>query len=742
MAAARGMAAPLLVRLEPAPDAQSGEKLRRKLEKYFQSKRDSGGGECEVRAGGQPGTYRVCFRQERDRRSVRSRGKHVLEVGEQSLQILVEPQEPEQGGEPPREQPTAEAMAGKVRRVSRPRPALWEGKNTHFDTFFFFSLQIFISVSVTLNASMFTEQQREEITMICPNLRRERSRDVDGYEKLTGDYADIEKLYHYCKDLIAGNDKSHRFSYSEIKSDLEFENGLDAEKSLCVPTAHYEYFSHAYKGKTEELCGRLGVGIKSKNSDSGNTQICFTCDTNPTSIQAAKEAFTTAFLSSTKDLDQKRIPFTNSNEVKEAKMKINARLPNLLVQQEGNKLLLRGPTSEISAAQEFLAEESEKSQTEKNMRISAELYKYRNGIEVDASEFKLLEPILSKEIEDISRNFDTMVDNVPHGQKMVIRFKPRTYAFDMSSHATESFISAFQDASARLREKGISWTLSEDNKKRVNMHIDGKQLENLPVKLKEDKFVSGSLPNYLHGAENCNMSVLDTEETAQTRNRTVLVSDPRPQEASRVSEMKYDRQKSKLASKEKKAEDEEQGKEVCVICMSSIINKEVLTKCRHAFCKSCIQQAMMYKKVCPICNICYGVIQGDQPEGKMTSKIIPGELPGYPTCKTIEIRYDMPSGIQTKSHPNPGKPYSGTVRTAYLPDNKEGQEILHLLRKAFDQKLIFTVGQSRSTGSDDVITWNDIHHKTRKDGGPTKFGYPDPDYLKRVRSELKAKGIE
>ena len=75
---------------------------------------------------------------------------------------------------------------------------------------------------------------------------------------------------------------------------------------------------------------------------------------------------------------------------------------------------------------------------------------------------------------------------------------------------------------------------------------------------------------------------------------------------------------------------------------------------------------------------------------------------------------------QQSNHPNPGKPYYATSRTAYLPDNKEGREILQLLRRAFNQKLIFTVGQSRTTGAQGVITWNDIHHKTSMTGGPTK----------------------
>nr|KAF6377802.1 deltex E3 ubiquitin ligase 3L [Myotis myotis] len=106
------------------------------------------------------------------------------------------------------------------------------------------------------------------------------------------------------------------------------------------------------------------------------------------------------------------------------------------------------------------------------------------------------------------------------------------------------------------------------------------------------------------------------------------------------------------------------------------------------------------------------------------------------------IPNSVDSCVQKEEHPNPGKPYSGTKRTAFLPNNKEGKEVLTLLQKAFDQKLIFTVGDSRVSGMSDVITWNDIHHKTSMIGGPEMYGYPDPNYLKRVKQELKDKGIE
>lgn len=38
-----------------------------------------------------------------------------------------------------------------------------------------------------------------------------------------------------------------------------------------------------------------------------------------------------------------------------------------------------------------------------------------------------------------------------------------------------------------------------------------------------------------------------------------------------------------------------------------------------------------------------------------------------------------------------------------------------------------------TTGMDNQIVWNGIHHKTALSGGPGSFGYPDDTYLKRVK---------
>ncbi|XP_055770581.1 E3 ubiquitin-protein ligase DTX3L-like [Salvelinus fontinalis] len=183
-------------------------------------------------------------------------------------------------------------------------------------------------------------------------------------------------------------------------------------------------------------------------------------------------------------------------------------------------------------------------------------------------------------------------------------------------------------------------------------------------------------------------------------------------------------------------------KEKCTICMDEFTDKEKLS-CNHEFCKECLKRSVEnLGAICPLCKDVFGMVEGQQPDGTMTWRLDKANLAGFHDCGMIVISYDIPHGQQTKKHPNPGKHFYGTQRTAYLPDNNEGKKVLKLLKKAFDQKLIFTVGTSRTTGADDCVTWNDIHHKTRPDGGAQNFGYPDPDYLRRVKDELKAKGIE
>ncbi|KAG0585421.1 hypothetical protein M758_2G010100 [Ceratodon purpureus] len=188
----------------------------------------------------------------------------------------------------------------------------------------------------------------------------------------------------------------------------------------------------------------------------------------------------------------------------------------------------------------------------------------------------------------------------------------------------------------------------------------------------------------------------------------------------------------------------------CPICVTSLRerNSVMLAKCRHVFCKECIMRWFETRPTCPVCTMAYGVITGIQPNGTMSVRIIPTDSPefgsgleGFPGVDIIQIHYNFPSGIQGPEHPSPGRRYTGTRRVAYLPFTKEGEDVLSLLKTAWDRRLLFSVGTSITTGQRDVVTWSGVHHKTNTWGGPTNFGYPDATYFARVKAELAEKGV-
>mmetsp|Transcript_3599 Transcript_3599/g.4136 ORF Transcript_3599/g.4136 Transcript_3599/m.4136 type:complete len:462 (+) Transcript_3599:177-1562(+) len=190
--------------------------------------------------------------------------------------------------------------------------------------------------------------------------------------------------------------------------------------------------------------------------------------------------------------------------------------------------------------------------------------------------------------------------------------------------------------------------------------------------------------------------------------------------------------------------------DICVICQEDMFpsSEKVikLTACSHCFHLDCIQPLLKTNSQCLKCPVCFKVsgdaekIMGNQPVSgcTMTTSTFHGHISGL-HGKALEINYHLPNGKQTADHPNPGQRYTGTSRTAYLPDTTEGREVLNLLKKAWDRRLIFAIGTSITTGQDNCVTWAGIHHKTSSDGGA--YGYPDSTYLARVKGELKDRGV-
>ena len=177
----------------------------------------------------------------------------------------------------------------------------------------------------------------------------------------------------------------------------------------------------------------------------------------------------------------------------------------------------------------------------------------------------------------------------------------------------------------------------------------------------------------------------------------------------------------------------EQNPDDCTIFETFQFNVVLLENCvDHFFHIECLNNLIGDKTSikCPVCSKIYGILMGNMPYGTFNAYKIEQRCQGF-NCNTILINYNFPSG----------NGYSGTSRNCYLPNNKEGREVLALLYIAFQRKLTFTVGTSITTGRKNTVVWNGIHHKTSLFGGPTCFGYPDPNYFNRVKEELAARGV-
>lgn len=184
-----------------------------------------------------------------------------------------------------------------------------------------------------------------------------------------------------------------------------------------------------------------------------------------------------------------------------------------------------------------------------------------------------------------------------------------------------------------------------------------------------------------------------------------------------------------------------QKKEDCPICCSEFDSYDrspsswQVLQCTHKLCVKCYKTMLTTRSTmsgvehtfikCPFCQGISGTEIGTCPDMHMNVSIQSNSCESYESTSTLCIHY-MSSSFK---------------RTAYLPNNADGNEILGLLRIAFDRRLCFSVGTSATTGRENVIVWN-IHHKTSQSGGVSHYGYPDPGYIDRVKWELKSFGIE
>ncbi|XP_036059408.1 E3 ubiquitin-protein ligase DTX3L [Onychomys torridus] len=761
---------PLLARLpEAIPWAH------RKLEKYFQS-RASGGGECSVQPVGPsaPDTFEVKFLERAAKERVLEQGEHQMLIDGKPVPIILEtikkpvedpssrpPSLTQSSAETPSSRPpsltqsSAETPSSRLPSLTHSLVEALSDEEPVSNSADSIVQKVFLAVTAELNCELLSREQRACIAAVCPGIRSVEG--DDGIAKVCGNFRDIEKIHHFLSMQLLESEQKQKyppqkyptsdvereppnqqdqvrgFSSSEPKAKLE-----DVLKNCFeVSALLLEYFRHTYPGRIQSIEKKFGVNIEIRDSAPNMVSVRFTSrQSDNLHFEAACESFVKDFQKCTQALKQDCVSLEDPQKAKELRQELKGCFPKLLIKGTGEMLTLLGSQADISAAK------AKVSQTSLKTPVKIMASGYKTGIEVDSTHFKLLKPELLQEISEIEQKYNTCSKIQEKGQKTCILFDTKDKEVDLSVHSYESFTDAFQHATCQLRTDFLP--LKHLGKGKAHLHKT-KFVDDLKKKHPSVHFVMSQESMTLIGLPN------QLAQAKQYVFKRVGLSPPSGEKINGDHEtpMDIDRDDSHSAlpplrgsANSSGASKEKSENDYCAICMDTISNKHVLPKCKHEFCTPCITKALSIKPVCPVCQISYGIQKGNQPDGIMTFSTLRQSLPGYEDCGTIVIHYNMKSGIQTNEHPNPGKSYPGTHRTAYLPNNEEGRKVLDLLHEAFKKRLIFTIGYSRVSGASDVITWNDIHHKTSTFGGPENFGYPDPNYLKRVKEELKAKGIE
>ncbi|XP_056461967.1 E3 ubiquitin-protein ligase DTX3L-like isoform X4 [Gadus chalcogrammus] len=496
--------------------------------------------------------------------------------------------------------------------------------------------------------------------------------------------------------------------------------------SCTVPLVHFWYVNQVYRERMKRIEEKNGVHIQK------DVKVSFNGDTSAGAdpVKALSE-FT--------DLVQSCLGDSTCYSYSHEPGQVDWEKALQLIQQDREKFTLTVSPHEVELCGPMESLKTFKKKTEilkksHNSQIpgqssTGEAQGRSDTLHIDPVQWVVITTLFKTELAELEKGFGVKYCYIPDKVKARAEMKSKD-AFTLESDALRALVCLHQRVTASV----LSCSLQSQSQR----HLVEQRLAGLPGVVPDfrgDQWRIIGLPEDLRRA---------VDHIESDLGRPVF----REEDKQRIGHLRYGVDSSKgsdMAGGEPPvrgapgAEDEE---DKCPVCMDQITNRTTLP-CNHALCKECLENLVTKMgPTCPICKALFGELTGDQPDGRMTYETQRNSLPGFQGHGNIVIKYEMYPGKQTARHPNPGKTHYGTQRSAYLPDNREGREVLRLLQRAFDKRLIFTVGTSRTSGSEDQVTWNDIHHKTNIGGGPSSFGYPDPDYLRRVKEELKAKGIE
>lgn len=135
--------------------------------------------------------------------------------------------------------------------------------------------------------------------------------------------------------------------------------------------------------------------------------------------------------------------------------------------------------------------------------------------------------------------------------------------------------------------------------------------------------------------------------------------------------------------------------EICTVCQCDNDHTSVRPRvCSHVFHRECIEAAVRVNPICPSCREAIVFHYGNQPkhpQAYVQFEKMPYSLAGHAGDKTYRMTCFIPSGIQVKGHPAPGKPYMGVCDRFYFPANANNDDIVRLLKLAWKRGLLYRV---------------------------------------------------
>jgi len=136
--------------------------------------------------------------------------------------------------------------------------------------------------------------------------------------------------------------------------------------------------------------------------------------------------------------------------------------------------------------------------------------------------------------------------------------------------------------------------------------------------------------------------------------------------------------------------------------------------------------------------------RGRSPSGTMQVSTMAQDCAGFSGIGTICICYLIPGDKQKPYHVCPGEPFQGLRQQTYIPNSREGQQLLERLEYAFSRGLTFDVLPAHLTTVANpqhaYLAWLPFqNHRTSLEG--TSHTWLKSEYLKICNSELDVLGV-